>query len=385
MVVYSHSRLGTFQQCRYKYKLQYIDRIKVDVPDTIETYMGKLVHETLEKLYKDLKFNKVNSKEELVKFYLELWDKKWSDTILIVKKEYSKENYMDMGKKFIEEYYDHYKPFDQTKTLGLETEDRLDLENENQYHIRIDRLACDREGNYYICDYKTNNRLKIQDELDEDRQLAMYSLWVKDKFKDCNDVKLVWYFLAFDKEMVSERSDKQLLELKKETEKLIREIEGCDNFETNVNSLCSWCKFQEMCPAWKHKFMVEEEKVKYGKDDGVKLVDEYSKLVKQKKEAEDLINGLKEKLVEFSKQKEIEVVFGTVDKVSVKEYNKVVLPEDREELIKILKENGNYEEFSMLNYMKLSSKILKEEVDRKIIEIVKKEKAYRLSLSKRKG
>mgnify|MGYP001609271620 FL=1 len=54
MTSYSHSKLGTFQQCKYKYKLQYIDKIKVDIPDTVETFMGKLVHKVLEKLYKDL-------------------------------------------------------------------------------------------------------------------------------------------------------------------------------------------------------------------------------------------------------------------------------------------------------------------------------------------
>ncbi|MAG20116.1 hypothetical protein CL618_01655 [archaeon] len=59
MTCYSHSRLGTFQQCKYKYKLNYIDRIKTDL-ESIEAFMGKLVHETLEKLYKDLKFQKLN-------------------------------------------------------------------------------------------------------------------------------------------------------------------------------------------------------------------------------------------------------------------------------------------------------------------------------------
>ncbi|MBI4980596.1 PD-(D/E)XK nuclease family protein [Candidatus Woesearchaeota archaeon] len=71
MTTYSHSKLGTFQQCKFKYKLQYVDKVKVDVPDTVETFMGKKVHETLEKLYKDLKYQKLNSKEKLITFYLE--------------------------------------------------------------------------------------------------------------------------------------------------------------------------------------------------------------------------------------------------------------------------------------------------------------------------
>ena len=64
MTCYSHSRISTFEQCRYKYKLQYIDKVKVDVPTTVEAFMGDLVHRTLEKLYNDLKFEKKNSKED---------------------------------------------------------------------------------------------------------------------------------------------------------------------------------------------------------------------------------------------------------------------------------------------------------------------------------
>ena len=67
MTCYSHSRIFTFEQCRYKYKLQYIDRVKVDVPNTVECFMRDLVHRTLEKLYNDLKFEKQNTKEDCLK------------------------------------------------------------------------------------------------------------------------------------------------------------------------------------------------------------------------------------------------------------------------------------------------------------------------------
>ena len=68
MVAYSHSRIGTFLQCKQKYKFQYVDRIRVDI-ETVEIFLGKRVHETLEKLYKDLQFEKLNSKEELIKYF----------------------------------------------------------------------------------------------------------------------------------------------------------------------------------------------------------------------------------------------------------------------------------------------------------------------------
>ena len=385
MTSYSHSRLGTFQQCRYKYKLQYIDKIKVKTQTTIEAFMGNRVHEALEKLYKGLKYRKLDSKEYLISFFEDSWEKTWNEDILIAKKEYSKENYRDMGRKFISDYYDHYKPFDSLKTLGLETKDRLELENGNQYHVRIDRLACDSDGNYYVCDYKTNNKLKAQGELDEDRQLAMYSLWVKKNFKDCRNVKLAWYFLAFDREMVSERSDAQLQQLKLDTESLIKEVESCVDFPTNVTALCDWCVFKPMCPAWKHEFELKEKTPEtLREDDGVKLVDELSEIDLKETEMKKRKEEIKDGLIAFARQKEVDVVFGSDKKASVKPYGKPVYPEDREAFVRLLKDKGLYEDLSTLSYPKLNSAIQKKQIDKEVLAQTSTETDYRISLSKKK-
>ena len=110
MATYSHSRISTFENCPYQYKLKYIDKIKVDVPTTIECFMGDLVHQTLEKLYKDKKFKKLVSKATLLKFYKDLWIKEYSDDILVAKADQgiTSENYRKMGLKYIEDYYNKF-------------------------------------------------------------------------------------------------------------------------------------------------------------------------------------------------------------------------------------------------------------------------------------
>ncbi|MEK6905332.1 MAG: PD-(D/E)XK nuclease family protein, partial [Nanoarchaeota archaeon] len=269
----------------------------------------------------------------------------------------------------------------QWRTIGLETQDFLYLENNHQYHVRIDRLACDKEGNYYVCDYKTNNSLKPQEELDEDRQLAMYSLWVKQKFPDAQKVKLVWYFLAFDKEMISERSDDQLVELKKSTEELISEIENCQDFPTNIDTLCDWCKFKALCPAWKHEIELEQKTPEQFKDDdGLKMVDELTKLEEQEKQNGSKIEELRGRIILFAQQKGIEIVWGTEKKASVKPFDKLEYPKT-DEFVKLLKIKG-LDVFS-LNYSKLLSKITKSEVDTDILEKVKTEQCWMVRLSKR--
>ncbi|RLG14385.1 MAG: hypothetical protein DRN66_02085 [Candidatus Nanohalarchaeota archaeon] len=386
MTTYSYSKISTFLQCRYKYKLQYIDRIKVEVKTTIEAFMGSIVHQTLEKLYKDMKFGKNNNKKELLSFYSALWDEKYSDDIRIVKKEYSAQNYKDMGAKFVSDYYEHYAPFDQIKVLGLETQEMLNLNNGNKYHIRIDRLCSDNRGTYYVCDYKTNSRLKSQEEADSDRQLAMYALWVKERFKDAKEVKLIWYMLAFDREVSSERTDEQLKNLKKEIEEQIEKIERCEDFPVNESALCNWCNYKELCPLFRHEEELKSKKglEKYMAEDGLKLIDELDELIFQKKQIEGKIDTIKDRLIEFAKQRKVNMIFGTDKKASVREYEKVIYPQDKEKLVNVIKEKGLYDDLSNINYIKLSSKILKSQIDEDIIKMTRIEKDYRFFLSKKK-
>lgn len=97
MIVYSHSRLSAFETCPLQYRLRYVDKIKIEESETIEAFMGSRVHETLEKLYKDLRLSKSDTPEELISFYDDVWLKNYSEDIRIVKEGYIPQNYKDTG------------------------------------------------------------------------------------------------------------------------------------------------------------------------------------------------------------------------------------------------------------------------------------------------
>lgn len=371
----------SFENCKYKYKLHYVDGIKPEFKATIETFMGSRVHETLEKLYKDLKFQKENSLEDLIKYLNDRWEREWAENIIINKKEYTKENYKKMAEKFIIDYYNHHKPFNDITIIGLETEDKLKLSNGSSYHIRIDKFGY-KDNVYYVCDYKTNSSMKDQDEADEDRQLAMYALWVNKKFKDAKKVVLKWHMLAFDKDVTSERTPKELEKLEKETIDLIKEIEKCKDFPTNVTGLCNYCEYQTMCPAFKHKAETEQKTLKEFKEDyGVKLVDKLATLKEQYKITENEIDETQKQLIEFAVQKELEIVYGSNKKAKVTECFKLKYPEDKTKIIKLLKKHKLYEKFININYLKLNSQILEGNMPKDITKIPEKEKDYRITLS----
>ncbi len=351
--------------------------------------MGGIVHQSLEDLYKRKRFKQRVSKETLIKFYRDLWDKEYSEDILVVKEGLDAKNYKKMGEKFLSDYYDRMKPFEQITILGLETQDRMTLPDGNQWHVRIDKLGCDDKGNYYVCDYKTNARMKDQEEADSDRQLAMYSIWVKDKFKDAKTVKLIWHMLAFNKDAISERTDKQLKELQENVMNIIKEIEKAtkeDNFPRKQSGLCDYCVYKEQCPSFKHQVELEEKSTEqFKKDDGVKFVDSFAEIKLKKREIEEKEEELKDNLIKFAKQKGIDIVYGSNMKCSVKDLKKVVIPDEiKDELIKIMKEKGVWEEFEMLNHMKFNSHGRKGELHEEIQKLIELGEDWRITLSKRK-
>jgi putative RecB family exonuclease len=85
----------------------------------LNLFLGLRVYEVLEKLYKDLKKGKKNTLDNLLNFLNEQWETKWNESITIVKKEFTQNDYIEKTRKYIMRYYQRYAPFDQGRTLGI--------------------------------------------------------------------------------------------------------------------------------------------------------------------------------------------------------------------------------------------------------------------------
>src|SRR4030067_2931243 len=295
MPTYSHSQLGTYENCPHKYRLAYIDKIEVET-EGIEAFMGSRVHDVLEKLYRDLKMTKLNTLEELLTFYHQSWEKNWSETVQIIRKEYSAEDYRRLGEKCITDYYKRYYPFDQGKTLGIEETIYFPLEEEKGYWIRggVDRIALLDGSILEIHDYKTSSRLPGQADVEADRQLAFYHMGVEGKWKDIKEIKLIWHYLAFDAEIQSLRTPDKLQQLRQETAELIRRIESDRDFSPRESPLCDWCDYQGLCPKRKHRIVAESlPPNEYLQEEGVDLV---NRLVEVKEKKGGLIEEIDSEL-----------------------------------------------------------------------------------------
>jgi len=253
MPVYSHSRISTFEQCPFKFKLRYIDEIIPEVEQTIESHLGRSVHKVLEWLYTEVtKKRVVPTISQIIDKYTDEWTKEFSDSIRIIKNNFEAKDYFNKGVKFLIDYYFKYKPFDDGT---IETEKRIfvSLDKEGKYKIQgfIDRLVKNpRTGEYEIHDYKTANSLPSREKIESDRQLAIYSIAIKELFKTNANINLVWHYLAHNTKIVSKRTSEQLEQLRRETIDLIQQIESAKEFPTYTSVLCDWCEYKSMCPAF---------------------------------------------------------------------------------------------------------------------------------------
>jgi len=250
--IYSYSRISTFEKCPLKFKFRYIDEIVPEIEKSIEAHLGKTVHSALEWIYKKVKEGKAPSVEDLIMFYSREWEKESTDQMLIVSKSLTPTDYFNKGVQFLTAYYLEHHPFDDN-TIGVEQRILIELGEKGEYKIQgfVDRLAYNLQtGEYEIHDYKTSNSLPSLERIDTDKQLALYSIAIKEKYGKEKDVKMIWHFLAYNKRIYRKKTNEELEILKKETLELIKKIESTKEFPPKKSALCSWCEYKNICPAW---------------------------------------------------------------------------------------------------------------------------------------
>ncbi len=388
---YSHTRISAFENCPLQYKYKYRDRLTPTLGTTIEAFMGSRVHEVLESLYRDLLMTRCPSLEELLGLYEAVWEKAWDQSVRVIKKEYSPEDYRRKGGKCIEDYYRRYHPFDQGRTIGIEERVRVDLGADRVLTGIIDRLALREEGRYEIHDYKTSNSLPSQEMIDHDRQLALYQIGVSERWNDVEEIILVWHYLVFDRELRSTRGPRDLEELLARTNEIIDRIESTVKFEPKKSALCHWCEFQNICPLWKHLFRLKElPPPALREDDGRRLVDRYAGLLDEERSLKEEKERVRAAIMEYSASFGYEVVFGTDRKVRIQRVKDLHFPpaddERRRELERLIAEAGRWEELSTLSTAKLTRALrfgkLPESLAEQLTPFYTEQETYRLSLSK---
>jgi len=249
---FSYSSLSSYQKCPAQFKFRYVDWIRK--PDeSIEAFMGKRVHETIEYLYTEVLRGKIPLLDPLLDWYSACWTNQWHDRIGIVKRNVSIQEYFQLGQQCIARYYRMYAPFDQP-VVENELELVFPLDADRDYMMKgvIDRLDHHGDGYYEIHDYKTGSRAMTSQQADKDGQLALYHYALLQTKEPVKGVQLVWHFLRHGVTVTSTRTKGQLSKLVKQMKGRINEIrekiQKRGSFNPKQSVLCNWCYYWEECP-----------------------------------------------------------------------------------------------------------------------------------------
>ena len=247
---YSHSRLSSFENCPRQFEYRYIQRISRD-RESIELFLGKRVHEILERLYHHVaRHGRPPSLRQVLDRYHGDWNLHWHEKVEIVRDDRDLEWYRQQGQRCLESYSRGHYPFEDGETVGIEKRITIRLDEDGAYRARgvIDRLVRREPNRYEIHDYKTGSYLPPRERLARDRQLALYQIGVQQTVPDAEEVELVWHYLAFGKSIRVTRSRDELAELRRGTIELIDLIEGSTEYAPRPGPLCRWCEYRDICP-----------------------------------------------------------------------------------------------------------------------------------------
>lgn len=250
---YSHSRLASFEDCPRKFQYRYVLEIPSET-ESVEAFVGKRVHEVLERLYRATGRGHVPRLAQVVQRYLQLFDDAYDAArVRIVRAENPLDFYRDLGAQCLVNYYRAHYPFDADETLALEERVAFDLGKLGNRRVRflgfVDRIARARDDAIEIHDYKTSARFPKQSDLDQDRQLALYQIGLAPRWGEGQAVRLVWHYVRHGRTCTSSRSPEQLDDLRDKTLTLIARIQDEKAFEAKPSALCRWCEYRQRCAA----------------------------------------------------------------------------------------------------------------------------------------
>ncbi len=248
--LYSHSRLSSFENCRKQFEFRYVLKIPSE-SESIEAFVGKRVHEILERLYLFVGRGQLPGVEKVIDRYQKLWEETYDgDRVRIVREGTPLSFYRQLGEQCLRTYYARHYPFDEDETLGIEKRVVFSLDSAGEYRMQgiIDRISRARDGAIEVHDYKTGARVPSQKMLDQDRQLALYQIGLAPTYGDDVPFRLVWHYVAKNQTRTSTRTPEDLAALRRTTIERIDEIQQATEYTPRKTALCGWCEYKSRCP-----------------------------------------------------------------------------------------------------------------------------------------
>lgn len=245
LTVFSHSRLEKFEKCPKAYEFRYIKNMPESF-GTIETFLGRAVHSTLEWAYTERDRRGVPpTGKELESQFLSTWATGSPQEMRVVKKSISAASYKAQGQEMLRSFDRRVLAKDKTETIALEKEFRLALSGGTTFTGVIDRLARDSDGTVHVIDYKTGSSRNIVAP-DQSRQMHVYGAWASEEH-GATRVGLRVEDMQGERALSHTWTTASRAALISRLESQIAEVSHARKFPAVTSPLCGWCGYRPHC------------------------------------------------------------------------------------------------------------------------------------------
>lgn len=240
----SLSKTKTFLNCKKQYHFNYI--LKIPQKEQIYHTFGKFAHKVLE----DFHLAYINGS---TKTYAEEMNIAWKASVEEFKDKLTPElrkECWEIVDTYLKKVYKLKKENKMPNVIGCEKAFEINLREDLVLNGAIDRIQIDPDGTYHVVDYKTTKDKKY---LKEDFfQLITYAFVLMQDFPDLQKVKGSYVLLRHSFEEVTfEFSREEILDIKQKYIDYADKIIAEKTFDANVNKLCPWCPYANLCEDYK--------------------------------------------------------------------------------------------------------------------------------------
>ncbi|HYN14736.1 MAG TPA: ATP-dependent DNA helicase, partial [Terriglobales bacterium] len=233
----SATAIESYETCPLQFKIERFWKVPGEVAAQMQ--YGNAIHTLLRDYYESLRAGRPKSEGEVLALLRDgLASAGFADPV-------QRELYEKEGTKQLREFVRLQQAAPPVEVIGTERGFEITLAGVRVKGRldRIDRIAGNRVA---IVDYKTG-KPRTPQHADKSLQLSIYALAARAKW-DYDAERLVFYNLADNTEVASERDPRQLEEACQRVAGVAAQI-AAGNFDPKPGFHCGWCAYRSLCPA----------------------------------------------------------------------------------------------------------------------------------------
>ncbi len=246
-MAFSYSKMSAFKNCPYNYKKLYVDKV-APRPQSFFS-IGHSCHETMEEFFT---YPYQPSIRDMKKMFENNWHREG------YRDEKEEMEYKKKAWDWLLRYYRKYIDGQYIQAYAVEKYFQLPIGDDYVIIGYIDRLQKNPDGSFEILDYKTDPKLRTQEQLDSDLQLTSYYWAMKEVGIEVSRLSLD--FLKFTQRISTSRSPSDIPpfidmvnevvgNMEKSEKEVKKNPEKADEiFKPKINKYCGGCDFFEECP-----------------------------------------------------------------------------------------------------------------------------------------